>query len=123
LELLVAQIDEGLIELPAHLQVDALGDANRARSGERFQAGRDVDGVTHRLTHQRPLAYQDVAEVHADAHLQALTRELLLGHASLNGERGMDRGDDTIEAREDRVASAGLGVPLGLTYDLANDAL
>jgi len=45
LQVLPAEIDEFLVELVAHLAVDALGDADRPRPRQRLQTCGDVDRV------------------------------------------------------------------------------
>ena len=123
LELLVPKVDERLVELLVHLQVDGLRHADRGGSSEHLETRRDVDSVADTLSDRRPVAHQDVAEIEADAHLQAVTLELLLGNAALNRQRGVHCCVHAGEAREDGVAGARFGVALSFGDDRPNGAL
>ena len=103
LDLLLARVLEGEIELVAYLAVDYLADADAARLGERFQTCRDVDTVAKDVA---PIA-NDVAEIDADAELDPLfLRDLsiALGHPLLHFDSATHRIDNAGELNKQAIA-------------------
>src|SRR5207247_4754247 len=68
LDLLLARVVEGEVELVAHLIAHDTADADAARLGERLEAGGDVDAVAIDVV----VVADDVADIDADAELDAL---------------------------------------------------
>ena len=119
LELLAPEVDELLVEPVVHVPMDAVGNADRPRAGERLQAGGDVDRVTEGVA----LAQEQIAVVDPDAQLEAPPVELLDREAPLDLEGGVDRRHHAVEGGKQRVPGHRLGMPLGLGYDPPDEAM
>jgi hypothetical protein len=65
LDLLLAQVPEGEVELVAHLVAHDAADADPARIGQGFETGGDIDAVAEDVA----LINDDVAEINTNAEL------------------------------------------------------
>ena len=98
LDLLLAYVLEGQIELIAHLVADLARDAEPARFGEAFEARRDVDAIPIDVI----AVDDDIAEIYADTELDsAVGRHLhiALRYAALHVDGASQRIHDTREFR------------------------
>src|ERR1700682_4258660 len=103
LDLLLALVVEGEVELVAHLIEDHPADADAAWLGKRFQPGGDIDAVAIDVV----VVADDVADIDADAKLNALVGPnvgIALGHAALHLDRAAHRIDDAGEFHQYAVA-------------------
>jgi hypothetical protein len=99
----LAEIADGEIEPRLHLPIGVLGEADRARHGDPFEPRGDVDAVAHQIA----VALHDVAQMYADAELDAP----ILGHAGialhhriLDLDRAAHGVDDATELHQRAVA-------------------
>src|ERR1700730_5251042 len=103
LDLLVAPVVEGKIELVAYLVSHHAADADPARRRQSFKPGGDIDAVAVDIL---PIIH-DVAEIDADAELDPLIRRHLgvaQGHLALCVDRAAYRVDDTGEFDQEAIA-------------------
>jgi hypothetical protein len=104
LELLVARIFEGCVDLAAHLLESVIGYANAARLLDTFQSRGDIDAVAENIT----LLDDDIANVNADTDFNALFgRDVLitLRHSALRLDRTAGGIHGTAEFDQYSVAS------------------
>src|SRR5271157_1405386 len=106
LELGRAEIGDGEIEPPLHVPVGVLGETDRARLANAFEARSDVDPVAHQIA----VAFlDDVAQMNADTELDAaLGRQagVSLDEAVLHFDRAAHRVDHAAELDEAAVAGS-----------------
>jgi len=103
LDLLFAHVLEGDVELVADLVAHHPADADSARLGQGFETGGDVDPIAVDVA----LVDDDVADINADAELDALFRghaDVALGHPALQIDRAAHRVDDAGEFDEEAIA-------------------
>ena len=104
LELLVAEIDEFLFQLVAHLAIGVFREANAARLANAFETRGDIDAVAHQVA----VGLLDhVAQMDADTELDAALRRqarVALDHAVLHLDRAAHGVDHAAELDEDAVA-------------------
>ena len=103
LQLLVAHIDESDVEAPFGILLHAGGDADAAGVGEILQARGHVHAVAEDVA---PL-HHDVADMDADAELDALVRcdrGIAFGHDALHLDGPTHGGDDALELDQHAVA-------------------
>src|SRR6476620_8460105 len=96
LELMFAKVDRGDITLVADVVVHDLGDDDRARSGLRLNAGREVDAVSEHVATR----VHDLAKMDPDPHLKGTE----LTHPPLDLLGTAHRLRHRREAGEDAVA-------------------
>src|SRR5690242_4147182 len=93
LDLLLAEVLEGNVELVAHLVAYDAADADAARRGEAFESRRDIDAVAVDVV----LVADDVAQIDPDPKLDAFRGRhfrVPLGHGLLRLHRAAHRLDD-----------------------------
>jgi hypothetical protein len=103
LDLLLAQILEGEVELVAHLLVRRAAEADAAGLGQGFQPRREIDPVAEDVA----VVEDDVAEVDPDAELDAPGGRdigVAFGHAVLDFDRAAHRVDDAAKLHQQAVA-------------------
>src|SRR5205823_9201140 len=101
LQLGLAEIGDGEIEPPSHEAIGVLGQTDRARLGNAFQARCDVDAVAI----NSGCIIDDVPEIDADAELHApIPRhiEVALRHDLLDGDGAFNRPDGTRDRKSTR---------------------
>ena len=100
LELVLPEIDDGLIESRLHLPISVVGKTDPARLGDAFQSRRDIDAVAHQIA----VALLDhVAEMNADPELDAAIRRqagVALDHAVLDLDGAAHGVDDATELND-----------------------
>src|SRR4029453_9015918 len=104
LELPLAQILEGQIQLVAHLIVHDLAYADPAGFGEAFEPCRNVDAIAVNIV----AVDDDVAEVDAEAELDAMVRRhvrVASLHRVLDLDRALDGSDHAREFDQEAIAS------------------
>ena len=112
LELGRAEIGDGQIEPPLHLPVGVLGETDRARLANAFEARGDVDAVAHQIA----VGLLDhIAQMNADAEFDAALRRqarIALGQTVLHLDRAAHGVDHAAELDEAAVASALENAPI-----------
>ena len=106
LELGRAEIDDGEIEPRFHLPVGVLGKTDRARFGDPFQPGGDIDAVAHQVA---VALFDDVAQMNADAELDAAFcrhARVALDHGGLHFDRAAHRVDHAAKLDDPAIAGA-----------------
>jgi hypothetical protein len=102
LDLLLAEILVGEVELVPYLVTDDPADADPAGLGERFETGRDVDPVAEEVL----APDDDVAQMHPDAEAHLLAGRpgrILLGDPLLDRGRALHRVDGAGDVGDDAV--------------------
>jgi hypothetical protein len=104
LDLLFAQIVEGQRQLVADVVPRSSRDADRARLGEGFQPGRDIDPIAEQVL----AVDHDIADMHADAELHRFVggmSRILCGDRSLCRDGALEGIDRAGEIGDDAIAS------------------
>ena len=103
LDLLLAHVLEGEVELVAHLVAHDPADADPAGLGQGFESSRDIDAVDKDVA----LVHDNVAEIDPDAEYDPLIlwrRCVPRGHSTLHRDRAGDGLNDAWELDQDAVA-------------------
>jgi hypothetical protein len=106
LELGRAEIRHREIEPPFHLTIGVLGKTDRARLGDPFQPGGDIDAVAHQIA---VALLDDVADVNPDAELDSPVLRhagVALDEAVLNFDRAADRVHDAAKLDDASITGA-----------------
>ena len=89
----LAEIDEAFLHPVAHLLVSRAGQTDPARPGDALDPHGDIDAVAHQIA---VALFDDIAQMHADAELDALVRRnarVALDDAGLYFDRATRRVD------------------------------
>src|SRR6516165_357727 len=103
LELLLADVLEGEVELARDILMNASRHADAARLGQAFEPGRDVDAIAKDVA----VLDDDVADVDADAELDTTVRGqrgIAFAHRRLYLGRAAQRIDDAGELDQQPIA-------------------
>ena len=103
LELLLAGVLEGDVELAIDVDLHPPRDADPAGVGQRLQPGRDVDAVAPDVV----AIHDDVADIDADAEFDPLVGRyprIVLAHGALEFDRAANRRDHARELHQQAIA-------------------